>query len=141
MNKLKTSLNNPSINNIISTIPNNSQNSSDSLNPITEEIKQQNFKYSLSKFERDLYYDEDNKIERIIRVKRFTYPNNGEKWKVFENTKVCLVIEGEKLTKKEKEFLRSVEGVNFLIKEYKNGLKYVTHLKNKIREYFKTIDR
>ena len=109
--------------------------------PITDEIKQQNFKYSLSKFERDLYYDEDNVVNKIIRVRRFTYPNNGEKWKIFEDNKIRFIVDGEKLTIREKEFLRSVEGINFLIARYKEGLEYITHLKNKIREYFKTIDK
>jgi hypothetical protein len=109
--------------------------------PITDEIKQQNFKYSLSKFERDLYYDEDNTINKIIRVKRFTYPNSGEKWKIFEDNKIHFIVDGAKLTRREKEFLRSVEGINFLIAQYKEGLKYITHLKNKIREYFKALDK
>jgi hypothetical protein len=82
-----------------------------------------------SKFEHDLYYDEKNIEHKIIRVKRFSLPNNGEKWKIIENNKVLMTIEGVKLTTKEKEYLRTVEGFNFLIKEYKLGIKSFNALK------------
>jgi len=90
---------------------------------ITDEFKESNSKYTLSKFERDLYYEEDNIIEKIIRIRRYpSSTNKEEKWKLFEDNKVMLTIESEELTKKEKKFLRSVEGVVFLIKKYKLGL-------------------
>jgi hypothetical protein len=123
--------------NCSSILSNNFQNFDNSMNPITEEIKKQNFKYSMSKFERDLYFDESNKIEKVIRVKRFQLPNNGERWKIFEDNKVCMIIEGTSLSKSIRVFLRTVEGVNFLINEYKNGINSLTSLKNKIREYLK----
>lgn len=63
----------------------------------------------------NLYHDEDNKIEKIIRVKHFNLPNKGERWKILEDTKVIFVLEGTKLNKKQKKFLHSVEGVNLLI--------------------------
>ena len=89
-------------------------------------------KYNLSKFEFDLYNEESNVVEKIIRVKRFSMPNKGEKWKIFEDSKVMFVVEGSKLTNKERLFLRTVEGINFLLSQYKNGIKSFNSLKNKI---------
>jgi hypothetical protein len=103
-------------------------------NYIAEEFKDPNLKYNLSKFEYDLYHEEDDITEKIIRVKRFSLPNNGERWKIFEDNKVVFVIEGAKLTKKEKSFLRSVDGVNFLISQYKTGINSFTHLKTEIKK-------
>jgi len=105
--------------------------------PITEEVKDQNFKYNLSKFEYDLYHDEDNKVEKIIRVKRVLSQNKEEKWKLFEDNKVVFVVEGNKLTNKEKEFLRTIYGVNFLISQCKQGIKSFNSLKAEIKKKIK----
>jgi hypothetical protein len=102
----------------------------------SEDFKDQNVKYNLSKFEYDLYHDEDNIVEKVIRVKRFS-SDNTEKWKIFENTKVIITLEGSKLSTKEKEFLRTVEGVNFLINQCKNGIKSFAALKAEIKKNLK----
>lgn len=94
-------------------------------------------KYSLSKFEYDLYHEEDDKAEKVIRVKRVSMPNKGEKWKIFEDNKVMFILEGTKLTNKEKDFLRTVDGVNFLITQYKAGIKSFNSLKNEIKKKLK----
>jgi hypothetical protein len=101
---------------------------------VFDEFKDQSTKHSLSKFEYDLYHEEDDKIEKIIRVKRISMPNNGEKWKIFEDNSVVVIVEGSKLTNKEKDFLRSVEGVNFLITQYKLGIKSFSALKAEIKK-------
>lgn len=102
-----------------------------------EESKDGNLKYNLSKFEYDLYHEEDDKAEKVIRVKRVAMPNKGEKWKIFEDNKVMFVVEGTKLTNKEKDFLRTVDGVNFLITQYKQGIKSFNSLKNEIKKKLK----
>lgn len=105
--------------------------------PAGEETKDASLKYNLSKFEYDLYHEEDDKAEKVIRVKRVAMPNKGEKWKIFEDNKAMFVIEGTKLTNKEKEFLRTVDGVNFLITQYKAGIKSFNSLKNEIKKKLK----
>lgn len=105
--------------------------------PGGEETKENGQKYNLSKFEYDLYHEEDDKSEKVIRVKRFSMPNKGEKWKIFEDNKAMFVVEGTKLTNKEKEFLRTVDGVNFLIAQYKQGIKSFNSLKNEIKKKLK----
>lgn len=103
----------------------------------TEEFKEQNSKYNLSKFEYDLYHEEDDKTEKIIRVKRVSMPNKGEKWKIMEDTKVMFVVEGTKLNNKEKDFLKTIDGVNFLIEQYKQGIKSFNSLKKEIKKKVK----
>lgn len=102
-----------------------------------EGSKDQNSRYNLSKFEYDLYHEEDDVAEKVIRVKRISLPNKGEKWKVFEDNKVLFIVEGAKLTNKEKEFLRSVDGVNFLIAQFKQGIKSINALKTEIKKKLK----
>lgn len=110
---------------------------STSTTPITEEFKEQNSKYNLSKIEGELYHEEYNVVEKIIRVKRVSLPNKGEKWKIFEDSKVMFTVEGIKLTNKEKEFLRTPDGFNFLIVQYKTGIKSFNALKNEIKKILK----
>lgn len=104
---------------------------------VVEEFKEPNLKYNLSKFEYDLYHEEDDIVEKVIRVKRFELPNNGERWKIFEDNKILITIEGSKLTKKEKLFLRSINGINFLISLSKNGIKSFNYLKMELRKKLK----
>ena len=114
---------------------NKNNENNDSLS--SEDMKGQNNKYNLSKFEFDLYNEESNVVEKIIRVKRFSMPNKGEKWKIFEDSKVMFVVEGSKLTNKERLFLRTVEGINFLLSQYKNGIKSFNSLKNNLKSKLK----
>jgi hypothetical protein len=107
--------------------------------PITEDFKDSNSKYNLSKFEYDLYHEEDDKSEKVIRVKRVSMPNKGEKWKILEDNKVMFVMEGTKLNNKEKDFLRTVDGVNFLITQYKAGIKSFNALKIALKKKVKEI--
>jgi hypothetical protein len=102
-----------------------------------EEFKDSNLKYNLSKFEYDLYHEEEDVALPVIRVKRTSLPNKGERWKIFEDNKAMFVIEGSKLTNKEKEFLRTVEGVNFLLEQYKAGIKSFNALKIEIKKKLK----
>jgi hypothetical protein len=104
---------------------------------VFDEFKDPPTKHNLSKFEYDLYHEEDDKVEKIIRIKRVSMPNKGEKWKIFENNTVMFIVESEKLTNKEKDFLYSVEGVNFLLSQYKLGIKSLSSLKAEIKKKIK----
>lgn len=112
-------------------------NNTDATAPaVGEEFKDQ-VKHNLSKFEYDLYHEEDDVVEKVIRIKRVAMPNKGEKWKLFEDNKVVFVVEGAKLNNKEKEFLRTIDGVNFLIAQCKMGIKSFNALKNEIKKKLK----
>lgn len=117
-----------------------SKNKSDSMNalPITDEIKDQNSKYNLNKFEFDLFHEEKSIPQKVLRVKRISLPNKGEKWKIFEDTKAVFTVEGSKLTNKEKDFLRTVDGINFLLSQYKEGIKSFNALKQEIKKKINT---
>jgi len=110
------------------------KNITDNTNTATEEYKDQNSKYNLNKFEYDLYHEEDNVVEKVIRVKRFSMPNKGDKWKIYEDNKVIFIIEGSKLTSKQKEFLYTIDGVNFLLQQFKVGIKSFNALKIEIKK-------
>lgn len=105
-----------------------------SVTSITEEFKESGSKRTFSKYEHDLYNEESDVAEKVIRVKRITMPNKDEKWKIFEDNKVIFIIEGTRLNNKEKIFLRSIEGFNFLISKFKLGIKSFNFLKTEIKQ-------
>jgi hypothetical protein len=124
----------PNIPNTIETVPNASS-------VAIEPNKDQFQGHALSKFDFDLYHEESDVSLPVIRVKRISLPNNGERWKVFSDSKITLVIEGGKLTKKEKEFLRSVEGASWLLVQAKIGIKSLNAFKKELKAKLVTKDK
>jgi len=104
--------------------------------PITEEVKDQNSKYSLSKFDDDLYHEEDDVANKVIRVKRVSMPNNNEKWKITSDNKLIFTIEGTKISKKEREYLQTVDGFNFILSQAKVGIKSLNSFKVELKKIF-----
>jgi|ERR1700722_5716614 len=97
----------------------------------------QNVKNVLSKFDFDLFKEEEDVVEKVVRVKRVSLPNKGERWKILENNKAVFIVEGSKISKKEKEFLRSIDGFNFLIAQAKLGIKSLNKLKVELKKLVK----
>lgn len=98
-------------------------------------------KSNLNKYEYDLYHEEDDIALPVVRVKRIGNTNKGEKWKIFSDNKVYLIIDGHKLNNKEKDFLRTIDGVNFLISQYKLGVRSFNALKNEIKKKISGLDK
>lgn len=99
-----------------------------------EEYKDSNLKYNLSKFEYDLYHEEDDVSETVVRVKRVSMPNNGEKWKVMHDNKVTFIIESTKISKKEREYLQTIEGFNFILAQAKVGIKSLNSFRTELKK-------
>ena len=99
-----------------------------------QENKEQSVRHTFSKYEFDLFKDEDHVALPVIRVKRIKVSNKKDKWKIFEDNKLVLTIEGDKLNKKERKFLYSAEGVSFIITQYKKGCKSINSIKISLKE-------
>jgi hypothetical protein len=102
-----------------------------------ENREQPTIRHTFSKWEFDLYREEDDVKLPTVRVKHVVGPGKGERWKIFEDTALILVLEGRKLTKREKSFLHSIEGVSFIISEYKHGARSFNSLKLALKEKLK----
>jgi hypothetical protein len=87
----------------------------------------------LSKSDYDLFFDEKNIVERVVRIKRSDTKVKGERWKIFADNEVVFILDGTKISKKDREYLRTPEGFSFLIVQFKNGLKSVDGLKKALR--------
>lgn len=92
---------------------------------------------NLSKFEYDLYHEEDDIQLPVIRVKCIDLPNNGCKWKIFENNKVTFTFESTKLSKAQVKYLQTIEGFNFILSQAKIGITSITRLTAQLRSILK----
>lgn len=88
-------------------------------------------KGSFLKQDSELFNDEDNIPGLSIRVKRVSHPK--EDWKVLINNKEALVIKGNRFTAKEREFLRSANGMLFIVNGIKKGWKTVSEIKRQVQ--------
>jgi hypothetical protein len=99
-----------------------------------DEFKEGSSKHILSKFEFDLYDEEQDKVNKVIRIKRVKLPKEGESWKIIEDSKTILLIEGVKLSKKEKAFIKTPEGINYLLKIYKTGANNIIKIRAELKK-------
>lgn len=93
-----------------------------------------NFNFHLLKADNELFNEEANKAQKVTSARRVKLPKNGEDWQILENGKVVLLLKGTRFTNAEKQFLRGVEGMKFLVAEYKAGSKSVVKLKEKMKK-------
>lgn len=89
-------------------------------------------KHSNSKIEYELFKDEENVAEKVVRVRR-TVVGKNERWKIFEDGKIVFTVEGLKLTKGEREFLRTPAGCSFLIAQGRNGIKSFSGFRKQLK--------
>jgi hypothetical protein len=93
-----------------------------------------NPKNVFSKFDYDLYDEAKDVVEKIVRIKRADTAGKGEVWRIIENNKVVFIIEGNKISKKEKEYLRTIDGFKFLISQQKLGINSLNSLRIELKK-------
>lgn len=71
-------------------------------------------------------------VNPVFKVKKVG-SGESEKWRFFENNKNTFTLEATSLSKKEKQFLYSVEGIQFLLAKSKNEGLTVNGLKKDIK--------
>ncbi len=97
--------------------------------PGEADFKDHGLKHGLSNHDYDLFKEEDDVVQSVVRVRRVSLPNKGENWRILKDNKVMETIEGIKLSAKEKEFLHTVLGIQFVVKYYKSGWKSLANFR------------
>ena len=82
----------------------------------------------------ELFKDDSYIPNTIINVKRIKLPKNGEDWEILENNKVKLTLKGIRFTAAERSFFHTIEGMRFLIEQYKLGAKSVLKIKEALKK-------
>jgi len=85
------------------------------------------------KYNNEFYKDEDNIEQKIINVRREKL-RKGEDWEILENKKVVLILKGIRFNNKEKEFFRTVDGINFIMNGWKNGWDSILKFKSEVKK-------
>lgn len=97
---------------------------------LTSDPEARNLAFHLLQAENELFDEERaRKPETLIGVKHLRLAKKKEDWVILENKKAVLRLKDYRLSKKEKEFLQTLEGLQFLIREYKNGARSVAQFK------------
>jgi hypothetical protein len=82
----------------------------------------------------DILFDEDDDIVYpVLSIRRAKLPKNGEEWEIIEDGKIVLILRGSRFTKKEKNVLRTPEGIKAVLDEYKSGTRSVNKIKNLLK--------
>jgi hypothetical protein len=90
-------------------------------------------KGSFIKHDSEFFNDEDYVPGKSVRVKRLSSKTH-EDWKVFVNEEEFIVLKGIRFSTKERDFLRTTDGVMFIINGIKNGWKSVSEFKRQLQD-------
>lgn len=83
----------------------------------------------------ELFDEESYKPGTLISVKRHVFSSSKEEdWGIYSDKTCVMNLKGSRFSKKEKEFLRTVNGVNFIISGYKSGWKNISEFKRMIKK-------
>ncbi len=85
----------------------------------------------------ELYDEQKDIVYPIIRIKRITRPRKNERWEIIENDEVCLSIKRNTLTNTDANFLCTVDGIKFVLSEFKNGARTAGKLRESLRKFRK----
>lgn len=77
--------------------------------------------------------EESNIIHPVINVKRIK-TSKSEDWQIIINGKKMVLLKGNRFNNNEREYLRTVDGMKFLITEYKNGKKSICKIKEELKK-------
>ena len=81
-----------------------------------------------------MFDDSSDISQKVIRVRRVKLPKGGEDWEILEDEKLVLTVKGTRFTAPERDFLRTVDGIKFLMEGYKVGIKSVSKFKTAIKK-------
>ena len=100
-----------------------------------------NSNFTLSKAENEFFDEEKQKNKSdVLRVKFVSSKKHGDSWNVYSNNDLLAEIKAYRLNKKEKKFVESPEGISFILKCAKDGLRSVVEFKEKIADKLKEIE-
>lgn len=88
-------------------------------------------KGSFLKQDTELFNDDDYIPGKSIQVKRISEP---EDWKVLIDGKEHLILKGSRFTTKEREYLRTVNGILFIVSGVKKGWDSVSEFKRQMKD-------
>lgn len=102
---------------------------------LTQDSDVRNFNFPLSKADNDLFNEDSYKPGDLLRVQRKNSKKNGECWIVFKNNTEVLTLKAVRFKVNEREFFRTPEGINFILKAFKEGHNNASKIKDLVDDY------
>mgnify|MGYP000405350904 CR=1 FL=1 len=99
-----------------------------------ESTRTQSGKIGAGRYEFELYKEEDDICDPVLRVRRIQLSNKGENWRLMRDNKIIETIEGSKLTLAMRSYLHTPEGLTFLVRHFKSDWKGIGHLKSCLKK-------
>lgn len=84
--------------------------------------------------ETELFDDDSHVPYQVVSVKRVEF-GKAEDWEIKSDQKTVMVLKGVRFTAKERSFLRTVDGIKFVILGYKSGWTSVSEFKRNIKSH------
>ncbi len=101
---------------------------------VNDSIDNEKRNFQFLKTNNELFNEDSYITHKIVNVKRVNLPNKEEGWEIWEDNKLSLNLKGEYFNTTEKKFLQTIEGMQFLIAEYKAGCTSVLKIKNRLSQ-------
>lgn len=87
--------------------------------------------------ETELFNDDSYVPHQLISIRYISLPKKGGDWEIMVDKKPQLLIKGIRFSKPEQNWLKTYQGMQFLINGYKLGWKSVSEFKRQIAKCMK----
>ena len=85
----------------------------------------------------ELYDEQKDIVFPMLRIKRVSRPKNNERWEIIENGEIKLSLKRSALTNVDAEFLYTVDGIKFLLEQFKVGVRTIGKIKESLQSHRK----
>jgi len=82
----------------------------------------------------DLFDDDSYVPNKLIRARAVPLPGNSVDWEIIENNNIVMTLKGVRFSKKEREYLKTYDGMMFIIEGYKKGWKSIAEFKRQLKK-------
>jgi len=89
------------------------------------------------KGDNEFFKEEDYIKQDIVRIKNVIMKNGSQSFEILKNNKIELILRSVNFTRKEINFMNSLEGIQLLLYCFKSGHKSVNKIKQEIKRVMK----
>lgn len=89
------------------------------------------------KGDNEFFKDENYIKQDVVRIKNIIMKNGSQSFEILKNNKIELILRSINFTKKEVQFMNSLQGIQLLLNCFKEDHKSVNKIKQEIKKIIK----